>query len=185
MVDKNLLKEYIKYFGDKPPIPPDNIMRTLVKMKTDGTFEEKLEQFNSINDEFREWYENGNKKTEGNFKGEKKNGLWIRWYENGQKKMEGFFKEGKLNGKWIKWFEDGKKWEEGYYLNGNEVGQWTYWRDDGTKRKEGVYYDNNLKPIEDGDPIPDGKWIYYNEDDSIQKEETYKEGKLISRKDFK
>ena len=88
MVGKNLLEEYIKYFGDKPPIPPDNIMRTLVKMKTDGTFEEKLEQFNSINDEFCEWYENGNKKTEGNFKGEKKDGLWIRWYENGQKKME-------------------------------------------------------------------------------------------------
>ena len=41
MEDK-LLKKYIELFGDEPPFPPENIMKTLVKMKEDGTFEEKL-----------------------------------------------------------------------------------------------------------------------------------------------
>ena len=40
--DKDLFKRYLKLFGDKPPFPPEHIMKTLVKMKEDGTFEEKL-----------------------------------------------------------------------------------------------------------------------------------------------
>ncbi len=41
--DKDLFKRYLKLFGDEPPFPPANIMKTLVKMKEDGTFEEKLD----------------------------------------------------------------------------------------------------------------------------------------------
>ena len=40
--DKDLFKRYLKLFGDEPPFPPEHIMKTLVKMKEDGTFEEKL-----------------------------------------------------------------------------------------------------------------------------------------------
>ena len=41
--DKDLFKRYLKLFGDKPPFPPEHIMKTLVKMKEDGTFEKKLD----------------------------------------------------------------------------------------------------------------------------------------------
>ena len=41
--DKDLFKRYLKLFGDEPPFPPEHIMKTLVKMKEDGTFEEKLD----------------------------------------------------------------------------------------------------------------------------------------------
>ena len=34
--EDKLLKEYIKYFGDKPPLPPRHIMESLVKMKEEG-----------------------------------------------------------------------------------------------------------------------------------------------------
>ena len=40
--DKDLFKRYLKLFWDEPPFPPEHIMKTLVKMKEDGTFEEKL-----------------------------------------------------------------------------------------------------------------------------------------------
>ena len=41
--DNDLFKRYLKLFGNEPPFPPEHIMKTLVKMKEDGTFEEKLD----------------------------------------------------------------------------------------------------------------------------------------------
>ena len=45
---EELLKKYIHYFGDKPPFPPKHIMESLVRMKDDGTFDEKLKAVSSI-----------------------------------------------------------------------------------------------------------------------------------------
>ena len=45
MDDKKLLEEYIKLFGDQPPLPPIHIMKTLVEMKKGGTFDSALEAF--------------------------------------------------------------------------------------------------------------------------------------------
>ena len=45
---EELLKKYIYYFGDKPPLPPKHIMESLVRMKDDGTFDEKLKAVSSI-----------------------------------------------------------------------------------------------------------------------------------------
>ena len=39
---EELFKKYIHYFGDKQPFPPKHIMESLVRMKDDGTFDEKL-----------------------------------------------------------------------------------------------------------------------------------------------
>jgi len=51
MDEKKLLEEYIRLFGDEPPFPPVHIMKSLVDMKRDGTFEEKMEQFKPFKDE--------------------------------------------------------------------------------------------------------------------------------------
>ena len=51
-MNKELLKKYINYFGDKPPFPPKHIMESLVRMKDDGTFEEKLKVVSSFSNEF-------------------------------------------------------------------------------------------------------------------------------------
>ena len=50
---EELLKKYIYYFGDKPPFPPKHIMESLVRMKDDGTFDEKLKAVSSISDKVR------------------------------------------------------------------------------------------------------------------------------------
>jgi len=56
-----------------------------------------------------EYYENGKKKSEGNFKNSLQDGLWTIWHENGQKKEEGHFINGSPDGLWTLWDKDGNK----------------------------------------------------------------------------
>ena len=51
---EELFKKYIHYFGDKPPFPPKHIMESLVRMKYDGTFDEKLKVVSSLRGKLRE-----------------------------------------------------------------------------------------------------------------------------------
>ena len=57
---EELFKKYIHYFGDKPPFPPKHIMESLVRMKDDGTFDEKLKTVSSFRGELTEKIEEGN-----------------------------------------------------------------------------------------------------------------------------
>jgi len=57
-----------------------------------------------------EHYPNGQKKEEGYYLDEKKDGLWTYWYENGQKMEEETFKDGKLISSKC-WDEDGNEKE--------------------------------------------------------------------------
>ena len=51
---EELFNKYIHYFGDKPPFPPKHIMESLVRMKDDGTFNEKLKAVSSFRRELKE-----------------------------------------------------------------------------------------------------------------------------------
>ena len=51
---EELFKKYIHYFGDKPPFPPKHIMESLVRMKNNGTFDEKLKAVSSFRGELKE-----------------------------------------------------------------------------------------------------------------------------------
>jgi|TARA_Y100000294_G_scaffold167267_1_gene176260 hypothetical protein len=42
--EKLLFDEYVSFFGDEPPFPPPHIMKSLVDMKKDGTFDEKMKK---------------------------------------------------------------------------------------------------------------------------------------------
>ncbi len=41
------------------------------------------------------WYEDGQKRSEVNWKDDKKDGLWTEWYVSGQKKTEHTYKDGR------------------------------------------------------------------------------------------
>ena len=60
-MEKELLKRYIYYFGNKPPFPPKQIMESLVRMKDDGTFDKKLKAVSQIGDKVRSEIETINK----------------------------------------------------------------------------------------------------------------------------
>ena len=48
---EELFKKYIHYFGDNPPFPPKHIMESLVRMKDEGSFDEKLKAVSSFRGE--------------------------------------------------------------------------------------------------------------------------------------
>ena len=52
-MEKELIKKYTYYFGNKPPFPPKHIMESLVRMKDDGTFDKKLKAASQIGNKVR------------------------------------------------------------------------------------------------------------------------------------
>ena len=71
------------------------------------------------------WYESGQKKSEGSCSDGKKNGLWTWWYENGNKELEKNYKDNKLDGVSTSWHESGEKRSEQNFKHGKMVGSYT------------------------------------------------------------
>jgi len=42
---KEIIKKYIKHFGTIPPVPRFQIMKSLVKMKENGTYDKSRKHF--------------------------------------------------------------------------------------------------------------------------------------------
>jgi antitoxin component YwqK of YwqJK toxin-antitoxin module len=139
-----------------------------------------------------EWYENGQKMSEGTYKNGEFDGLSTSWYGNGQKMSEGTYKNGEFDGLWTNWDKDGSKyegkdgsnyWEFNLVLEGkvkrkdDKDGTFLYWYDDmKTKIKFHKTYKNGKL---------DGLVTNWYENGQKETEGTYKDGKLISRKDWK
>ncbi len=79
------------------------------------------------------YYDNEQKKKEGDFKDGKMVGQWTSWYEDGQKREEEFLKDGEGDGLYISWHDNGQKSSEGNYISGKRDGQWTDWHENGQK----------------------------------------------------
>ena len=62
-------------------------------------------------------------------------GKYVIYYENGQKRYEGNFVTGKMEGKQIKWHENGQKSYEANYEKGKEHGIVTSWDREGNITK--------------------------------------------------
>jgi hypothetical protein len=92
-----------------------------------------------------EQYENGNKKSELNYKNQKLNGLCTSWYENGNKTLEGNFKNGRPDGFLAIWYENGQKKSEENYKNGYRDGLCAFWDEKGNQKNK-IKYENGLNP---------------------------------------
>ena len=66
-------------------------------------------------------HDNGQKKSEENYKRGKPDGVFITWYENGRKEMESNWKDGQMNGLQRGWHENGQKATEGLIKDGKPV----------------------------------------------------------------
>jgi len=66
-------------------------------------------------------------------------GVLITWYENGEKKCEGQYVDREPQGVWVCWYETGRKLIEGAYENGEKRGVWIRWNRDGSKAEEEVF----------------------------------------------
>ena len=119
-----------------------------------------------------EFHDNGQKKSEDNFKDGKPHGIVFSWYENGQKETEANFKDGKEDGPLGSWHENGQKKLEGNFKDGKMDGLVVSWHENGQKLVEG-----NLK-----DGKPDGLSVTWHENGQNRTEINYKDGTLISSK---
>jgi antitoxin component YwqK of YwqJK toxin-antitoxin module len=90
-----------------------------------------------------EFYDNGQKKSEGNYKKGKAEGLWTSWHKNGQKNEEGNYKNGIKEGLWIEWHKNGQKESEGHYVFGMNKGLWIKWDENGKKILEMNFKNGN------------------------------------------
>ena len=86
---------------------PSISRKNLILYKGFSILEEKL--FSGV---CVDYYGNGQKKYERNFKNGKEEGLCIHWYENGQKQSEGQYRDGKPDGLWSEWTEGGERRDE-------------------------------------------------------------------------
>jgi antitoxin component YwqK of YwqJK toxin-antitoxin module len=88
------------------------------------------------------YYENGNKRVEGEYNKEgQKDGKWTYWYEDGKKWSEGYFSEGLNHKKRTTWHENGEMHYTGTYDKGKRVGVWKFYSEEGELVKE-IDYDN-------------------------------------------
>jgi antitoxin component YwqK of YwqJK toxin-antitoxin module len=105
-----------------------------------------------------------NKKSEGNYKDDKKHGLWnfydyegnksyshtyaegieeglfLSWHKNGNKREEGNHKKGKKHGLWTDWYENGRKMREGNHKDGKQHGPWIEWYENGQMMREDTHH---------------------------------------------
>ena len=66
------------------------------------------------------------------------------FYDNGQKLEEGNYKDGKQDGLWTRWQENGQKSRERNYKDGKQDGLETWYYTDGTERFRSTYKDGEL-----------------------------------------
>ena len=67
-----------------------------------------------------DWYKNGQKRYEGNYKGGKLIDL-IEWYKNGQKKVEGTWKDGRREGVYTTYYKNRQKSSDETFKDGKEI----------------------------------------------------------------
>ena len=113
-----------------------------------------------------EYYENGQKESEGSYKDGKEDGLHKYWHENGQMSAEENWKDDNKNGKLTTWYENGQIESESYFNDHNEDGKWTNWHENGQVHSEGCSKDGQW----------DGKHTYWYESGQKEAEIIYKNG---------
>jgi uncharacterized protein len=101
-------------------------------------------------------------------------GPWKEYYEGGGLKDEGQYTKGLKTGEWKYYFTDGKKFEIGKYKNGKQTGVWTWYFEDGTIRRQNgfskgeedgdfIEYNDSGKVVTKGEydgGLKEGDWVY-------------------------
>jgi len=120
---------------------------------------------------FTWYYENHNKKVEGNFTENKKQGIFKSWYDTGALRDEHSYINGKLNGKFKSFYENGIiEKEEGNFEEDLMQGMFTFWYEFGNMREQCNYNNGMLTGVYK-------KWYKTG---ALYVESNYSKGKLDS-----
>lgn len=91
----------------------------------------------------KEWYPEGEKYLESNYKNNYLDGLFKSWYENGQIRIKGKYQEGSPQGIHLSWHENGQLMSKANYVNGKPHGICSSYDENGGEEKR--YYWNGIR----------------------------------------
>lgn len=142
------------------------------------------------------YYEDGSKESEGNYKNGRKEGKWIYYFADGSLEQEGFFKNGKLDGKWLWYYKGGKlRRMENFYKN-NEDGEYVEYLPDRIEIVKGSYVDGlkegdwieyingHLAKGKYKDGLKEGQWLYYYSNGNIKFDGNFYQGQLDGKQEL-
>ena len=119
-----------------------------------------------------QFYDSGEKMSEGGMRNGKETGEWTSWYENGNIKSKGYYVEGQKDSLW-QWFdEDGILTRTGMYADDMENGTWMTYYPDGVVSDSGAYIEG----------LKEGLWKYYHENGNLKYSVNYKADKMHGEK---
>jgi antitoxin component YwqK of YwqJK toxin-antitoxin module len=118
-----------------------------------------------------EWYDDGQKESEGNYQDGKKTGEWFEWFEWYGRMQAGNYQDNKKIGKWIEWNYDGQMRSERNYLNDIMTGKWIEWYENGQIKFEGNYLNGMMT----------GKLIEWYDNGQIKSENNYLNGIMTGK----
>lgn len=127
-------------------------------------------------------------KEEGEFKDNKKTGLWKTYYKSGNKKGEITYVNNKPNGYVKFYYENGNVSEEGLWKGNKWVGEYKYYHKNGTPSYEWNYNESGKRTgeqkyyHENGKIMIQGNWQNGKENGTIKEYDNT--GKLIAEKTF-
>lgn len=125
---------------------------------------------------WREYYKNGQLKSEANYVEGEKEGMYREWLENGTKSVEGIYENGKANGLMIWYHEGGNVAGMGNMIGDIRVGKWKICDIEENGFCIEAYFKIGKRH---------GIWkINYVDVDKLWKEQTFKEDQLISERCF-
>ena len=138
--------------------------------------------------DWKDYFDSGKLRDEGNYKNNQKEGKWKYYFQNGKIEETGAFKNNRYTGEWIWYYDDGNVWRDENYYNGREDGSSVEYDTIGnviTKgdyvdgEKEGEWYYDVGDHIETGKYVTglrDGKWKYFYGNGDIMFEGNYIQG---------
>ncbi len=134
------------------------------------------------------YFPDGKKSSEGEYRDNRRNGTWTFYTENGEIEQKGGYRNGLEDGTWEWYYPDGKLWRSEEYFNGNEDGIATEYAEDGSVISQGDYVEGEKEGEwfylvgdhkEEGSYIVglrEGVWKYYYQDGTLQFEGRYSQG---------
>lgn len=163
------------------------------KLKSITTYRKNAKNDKDVKDgKYISFYENGNKKEEGFYKLNEREGPWKRWYCNGLLKKKEFYKAGEKEGTWLTWCENGRLKKETSYISGAINGVWKEWYCSGQLKNVG-YYNAKINPSAMGlmtsfeewqltrrsskKELPEGVWKEWYENGLLKMIRIYKLGR--------
>jgi len=138
--------------------------------------------------EWKDFFEEGKLKDEGNYKNNLREGKWTFYFIDGKIQQVGSYKNGKEIGLWVRYYNSGKVYIEENFYNGKEDGLYTEYDSVGSIITTGEYLEGEKEgewtiKINDFSAkgefvtgLMDGRWKYYYDDGKVMFEGDYIQG---------